>query len=132
MEQIGDQLAATCFYGSSTAYCPSPTSRKILLTGNSAADWMGTPSSSSATITSSIQTLSRPISELRLGLAATWEPAGTSVDFEITNDGGTTWKRANSAGQVITFANTGTQLAWRAWLNGTSSAAPLIDTVGLT
>ena len=132
MENIEGQLAATCFYGSSTAYCPSPTSRKILMTGGSAADWMGTPSSSTATITSSIETLNRPLSELRLGLTATWEPAGTSIDFEITNDGGTTWKRAISAGQTITFANAGTQLAWRAWLNGMASAAPLIDTVGLT
>ena len=132
MENIDGELATTCFYAASTSYCPSSTSRKILMRGDGSADWMGTPSATSATITSSIQTLSRPISELSMGLAATWEPTGTSVDFEVTNDGGTTWKRASSAGQTITFANAGNQLAWRAWLNGTASAAPLIDSVGLT
>ena len=101
--------------------------------GHGSADWMNTPTSTSATITSSTQTLLRSISQLSLGVAVTWEPTGTSVDFEVTNDGGTTWKRANGGvGQTITFANAGNQLGWRAWLNGTASAAPLIDTVGLS
>ena len=133
IENIDGELATTCLYGTTTSYCPSATTlRKIKMRGGGETDWMGTPSSTSATITSSTRTLVRSISELSIGVAVTWEPTGTSIDFEVTNDGGTTWKRANGgAGQTITFANAGNQLAWRAWLNGTASAAPLIDTVGL-
>ena len=79
-----------------------------------------------------MQSVARSVSEISIGATITWEPTGTSIDFEVTNDGGTTWKRANSAGQTITFTNAGNQLGWRAWLNGTASAAPLLDTVGLT
>ena len=133
IENIDGELASTCLYGNTNSYCPSTTTlRKIKMRGVGSADWMGTPSSTSATITSSSQTLLRSISELSLGVAITWEPTGTSIDFEVTNDGGTTWKRANGGvGQTITFANAGNQLGWRAWLNGTSSAAPIIDTIGL-
>ena len=133
LSNIDGEIAHTCLYATSSSYCPtSTTNRKIITTGNSAADWIGTPSSNSATITSSSLSLSRPISELNLEVATTWEPTGTSVDFEITNDGGATWKRANNVGQTITFTNAGTNIAWRAWLNGTSSAAPLIDAVGIS
>ena len=133
LSNIDGEIAHTCLYASSTSYCPTAaTNRKIITTGNSAADWMGTPSSISATVTSSTLTLSRAISEVTLDSAITWEPTGTSVDIEVTNDGGTTWKPANSVGQVVTFSNTGTSIAWRAWLNGSSSAAPLIDTVGIS
>ncbi|MDG1525335.1 MAG: CARDB domain-containing protein [Candidatus Thalassarchaeaceae archaeon] len=133
IENIDGELATTCMYASVTSYCPSATTmRKITMRGQGSSDWMGTPTANSATITSSMQTLARSISELSIGVAITWEPTGTSVDFEVTNDGGTTWKRANSAGQTITFTNAGNSLGWRAWLNGTASAAPLLDTVGLT
>ncbi len=133
IENIDGELATTCMYGSVSSYCPSAsTMRKITMRGGGSSDWMGTPASNNATITSSMQTLARSVSELSIGVAITWEPTGTSVDFEVTNDGGTTWKRANSAGQTITFTNAGNQLGWRAWLNGTASAAPLLDTVGLT
>jgi len=134
IENIDGELATTCLYGNQNSYCPSSTTmRKIKMRGVGSTDWMTTPASTSATITSSSQTLLRSISELSLGVAITWEPTGTSVDFEVTNDGGTTWKRANGGvGQTITFANAGNQLGWRAWLNGTSSASPLIDTVGLS
>ena len=96
IENIDGELATTCLYGNQNSYCPSSTTmRKIKMRGVGSTDWMDTPSSTSATITSSTQTLVRSISELSLGAAITWEPTGTSVDFEITNDGGTTWKRAN-------------------------------------
>ena len=132
IENIDGELATTCLPGSSSN-CPSAVRmQKIAMRGQGSSDWMGTPTANSATITSSMQTLARSISELSIGVAITWEPTGTSVDFEVTNDGGTTWKRANSAGQTITFTNAGNSLGWRAWLNGTASAAPLLDTVGLT
>ena len=133
LENIDGELATTCLYGTINSYCPSSTTlRKIKMRGVGATGWMGTPSSTGATITSSTTTLASTITELTLSLALTWEPTGTSVDFEVTNDGGTTWKRVNSVGQTITFANAGNQLAWRAWLNGTSTEAPILDTVGLS
>ena len=133
IEDIDGELATTCMYGSITSYCPSATTmRKIKMRGDGSADWIGTPTANSATITSSMQSVARSVSEISIGATITWEPTGTSIDFEVTNDGGTTWKRANSAGQTITFTNAGNQLGWRAWLNGTASAAPLLDTVGLT
>ena len=133
LSNLDGEIAHTCLYATSTSYCPtSTTNRKIITNGNGAADWMGVPSSSASTVTSSSIRLSRAISEVTLDSAITWEPTGTSVDFEITNDGGTTWKRANSVGQVVTFTNAGTDIGWRAWLNGTSTAAPIIDTVGIS
>ena len=133
LNNIDGEIAHTCLYAASTSWCPtSTTSRKIIMQGNSAADWMGTPTSSSATVTSNIKTITGSINQLSVDAAVTLEPTGTSVDFEVTNDGGTTWKKANSAGQTITFTNAGNQLGWRAWLNGTATAAPLIDTVGIT
>ena len=133
LDNIDGEIAHTCLYAASTTYCPtSTTSRKIIMRGNGAADWMGTPTSNSATITSNIKTLTASINKFSVDVAVTWEPTGTSIDFEVTNDGGTTWKKANNVGHTITFANAGNQLGWRAWLNGTASAAPLIDTVGLS
>ena len=133
LDNIDGEIAHTCLYASSSGYCPTATTyRKIITQGNSAADWMGTPTSNSATVTSNIKTITGSINQLSVDAAVTWEPTGTSVDFEVTNDGGTTWKKANNVGQTITFTNAGNQLGWRAWLNGTATAAPLIDTVGLT
>jgi len=133
LSNLNGEIGHTCLYATSASYCPtSTTNRKIITNGNGAADWMGTPSSSSAIVTSSMQRLARSISEVTLDSVITWEPTGTSVDLEITNDGGTTWKRANNAGQVITFTNAGNDIGWRAWLNGSSTAAPIIDTVGIS
>jgi hypothetical protein len=49
----------------------------------------------------------------------------------VTNDGGASWKVA-TVGTTVTFATAGNQIAWKAWLNGTTSVTPIIDTVGLT
>ena len=132
LEDIDGELAITCLYAASTAYCPSTINQKIIKRGHGAADWIGTPTSTSATITSSTKTITKPTNQLTISLAATWEPSGTSIDFEVSNDAGATWKRANSPGQTITFTNAGNQLAWRAWLNGTSSTAPIIDLIGIS
>jgi hypothetical protein len=132
LERIDGKLATTCFYTAASNYCPSSTSRKILLRGDGVVDWMDAPTNSAATMTSSIKTITRAVSEIKLDLAATWEPTGTSVDFEITNDGGTTWRRANNVGAVVTFQNAGNQLGWRAWLNGSGSNTSLIDSLALS
>ncbi|MEE2811634.1 MAG: CARDB domain-containing protein [Candidatus Thermoplasmatota archaeon] len=128
LERIDGELAFTCYY---TSVCPSGQTRKVNIVGTSTPSWTGTPSSSAAVITSSVKTLSRPVTQVKLGAAVTWEPTGTSVDFMVTNDGGSTWKRATT-GNTVTFTNGGSQIAWKAWLNGTSSDAPILDTVGLS
>lgn len=129
IERIDDgEIGFTCFY---TNYCGTSQSRIVHVNGASAATWIGTPSSVTSTITSSTSTLARTVTELTLGSAFTWEPSGTSIEFMVTNDGGATWKRA-TVGSVVTFANAGSQIAWKAWLNGTTSVTPILDSVGLS
>ena len=72
IENIDGELATTCLYGSISSYCPSATTmRKITMRGHGSADWMGTPTANSATITPSMETLARSVSELSIGVAIT-------------------------------------------------------------
>ena len=130
LERASDgKLLYTCFYYS---YCTNNNLiRKILWTGAAAPSDIRLPTSNSSIVTSAFVTLTRSVTEVSLATAITYEPSATSIEFEITNDGGTTWKRAMQ-GQAITFANAGTQIGWRAYLNGTSTATPILDTVGLS
>ena len=57
-------------------------------------------------------------------------PTGTSIEIDISNDGGQTWKKA-SVGQTVNFANSGNQLKWKAYLNGTTSVTPILDLVNV-
>lgn len=124
-----DYIGWTCFYNN---YCPSGSSHKIFLNGRSVANNIGTPSTTSGIVTSSARTSTKPTSEITLSAAISWEPTGTDVEYEVTNDGGLTWKVA-PFGQQITFAQPGSQLAWRAYLNSTnSSVTPILDSVSLS
>ncbi|MBT4058847.1 MAG: hypothetical protein HOE69_00865 [Euryarchaeota archaeon] len=118
----------TCFYNTQ---CPSGSSHKIMTSGRSAPRNIGTPTSTAGIITSSAISSSRGTDELTIDTAISWKPTGTTIEYEVTNDGGTTWKTAQLGGKVI-FANVGYQLGWRAYLNSTNSnVTPLIDTVSL-
>jgi hypothetical protein len=128
IERIDGEIAYACYY---STYCGTSQNRKVHFSGASAPTWSGTPSSTAAEITSSVQTLSQAISQVKLGAAIGYEPTGTSIEYMVTNDAGTTWKRA-TVGSTVTFATAGTQVAWKAWLNGTTSLAPTLDTVGLS
>ena len=128
IERIDDEIVFTCYY---STYCGSTQTRKVNYAGASAPSWTGTPSGTSATITSSVQTLSQSVTQMSLGAAIGYEPTGTSIEYMVTNDAGATWKRAQ-IGSTVTFANAGSQVAWKAWLNGTTSDAPILDSVGLT
>ena len=78
LDNIDGEIAHTCLYASVSNYCPTATTnRKIITQGNSAADWMGTPTSNSATVTSNIKTITRSINQLSVDAAVTWEPTGT-------------------------------------------------------
>ena len=55
-------------------------------------------------------------------------PTGTSIDIDVSNDDGVTWKSIG-VGSTKTFANSGNKITWRATLNGTSTATPILDQV---
>ena len=52
--------------------------------------------------------------------ASTLKPAGTSINFFLSNDNGASWTSATS-GIETTFSSTGSQLKWRADLNSSSN-----------
>ncbi len=121
-------LTYTCFYSS---YCSSHI-RKVLYSGSSATFDARTASSTSTRAISSTISISAPVSEVDLAGAFDYTPSGTNVEYEITNDGGTTWRSA-TVGSTTVFTSAGSQLAWRAWLNSTNtSTVPVLDEVQLS
>jgi len=129
IERIDDEIAYVCFYYSN--YCGTNQRYKVNYLGASAPSWEGThAANSAATVTSNVKTLSSMVTNVKLDVAIAWIPTGTSIEYMITNDGGTTWKRA-TLGNTVSFANAGSQLAWKAWLNGSATDTPILDSVGL-
>ncbi len=121
-------IAWTCYYNT---YCPSGSGGKIFTNGRSTVTSMGTPATTSGIITSSAITATRTTPDLTITAAISWKPTGTSIEYEVTNDGGVTWKQAQ-IGTKVTFANSGSQLGWRAYLNSTNNnVSALVDTVNL-
>lgn len=60
------------------------------------------------------------------------EPLGTSIAFEASNDGGTTWEPI-SRGVVHNFTSTGSGLKWKATLTSDGvSTSPTIHSIDLT
>lgn len=119
----------TCYYNN---YCPNGNSHKILTSGRSVAFNTGTPSNNSTIVTSSALSASRTVTDLTISVAVSWKPVGTSVEYEVTNDGGVTWKTAQ-IGVNTQFPTAGNQLGWRAYLNSTNnSVAPLLDTISIS
>ena len=122
-------LGWTCYF---TNYCPGGNSYKILTNGRSTVFTAAAATSTATIVTSSALSSTRSVSELTLGTAISWKPNGTTIDYEVTNDGGVTWLSAQ-LGVKVQFANASNQLGWRAYLNSSnSSIAPLIDTVSLS
>ena len=121
-------IAWSCYYN---IQCPSASSHKIFTNGRSTVTSMGTPATTSGIITSSAITATRTTPDLTITAAISWKPTGTSIEYEVTNDGGVTWKQAQ-LGTTVTFANSGSQLGWRAYLNSTNNnVSALVDTVSL-
>jgi hypothetical protein len=122
------KIAWTCYYNT---FCPSGSGGKIFTNGRSTVTSMGTPATTSGIITSSAITATRTTPDLTITAAISWKPTGTSIEYEVTNDGGVTWKQAQ-IGTKVTFANSGSQLGWRAYLNSTNNnVSALVDTVNL-
>jgi len=127
LSDIGDgTLAYTCFYSSSC----NAHSRDILFSGSGSPFELNSATSSSSVTTGSTTTLSRSITEVELEAGVGWIPDNTSIEYEVSIDGGTTWKKIYPAG-TATFANAGNQLTWRAYLNGTATETPILDFVVL-
>ena len=122
-------IAFTC-YSYSSSYC-SGKSRKVSTLGLGVPFEPRTPSSSNGVAYGSITTLSMSISQITLTSGIGYVPSNSSIEYEISVDGGNTWKRANP-GNTITFSVPGNQVTWRAWLNGTSTETPILDIVSLT
>ena len=122
----------SCFYSAITSYCPTTTSRTVLKSGIGATFEHRSSSQSSSIAIGSTTNLASSISAITLNGLITYEPSGTSVEIEVSVDGGNSWKAA-TLGNQITFANAGNQVKWRAYLNGTNnSISPIIDKVQLT
>ena len=58
-------------------------------------------------------------------------PDNTSIELEVSNDGGTTWM-SGLFNQKLIFSTAGSNVLWKAYLNGTSSETPVLDFVVLT
>ncbi|DAC70207.1 MAG TPA: hypothetical protein D7I16_03130, partial [Candidatus Poseidoniales archaeon] len=87
-----------------------------------------TPSSTSTTVYGKTTTASRAIDQIKLESAIGYMPTGTSIDIDVSNDDGVTWQSIR-VGSTKTFANSGNKITWRATLNGTSTATPILDQV---
>jgi len=127
MEQSEEgNLAFTCYYKNS---CTTKT-HEILQYGDGTVTDARTPSSSSSTVTSPIKFLSLAIDQIKLSALVGSIPSQTSIELSVSNDGGGTWQSILPE-QTIAFSTSGTQLRWKAWLNGTASATPILDLVNL-
>ena len=90
LSDIGDgTLAYTCFY---STYCGSH-SRDILFSGSGSPYDLKSATSSSSVTTGATTTLSRSITEIDLEAGVGWIPDNTSIEYEVSVDGGTTWKK---------------------------------------
>ena len=64
-------------------------------------------------------------------LTSTQTLNGQTVDYQMSADGGSNWESA-TAGVEHTFTNTGSDLRWKATLNGTASATPVIQDINIS
>ena len=87
-----------------------------------------TPTSTSTTVYGQTTTATRAVDQIKLESAIGYMPTGTSIDIDVSNDDGVTWKSIG-VGSTKTFANSGNKITWRATLNGTSTATPILDQV---
>ena len=120
-------IAYTCFF---INQC-SASSRKILFSGSGSPFDLRQATSSSSIVTGATTSLSRAITEVELEAGVAWMPTNTSVEYEVSVDGGAVWKSIVPTGKT-SFTNAGSQLKWRAYLNGTSTETPVLDLVVLS
>ena len=129
MDQLGDNtIGSQCHYN---AYCSTANRNKILREGTGAIYDYRTPTSTSSVVTSTTTSLTRQITEITVSGIVGFIPDNTSIELEVSNDGGTTWM-SGLFNQKLIFSTAGSNVLWKAYLNGTSSETPVLDFVVLT
>ena len=71
------------------------------------------------------------MTELTVSALVGYIPSNTSIELEVSNDGGTTWM-SGVFNQKLTFPSAGSSIVWKAYLNGTSTETPVLDFVSLS
>ena len=129
MDQLGDNtFGYQCHY--STSYCSS-TLNKIQRKGTGAIYDQRQVTSSSSVVTSNTVSLTRSISDITVAALVGFIPTNTSIELDVSNDGGTTWK-SGIFSQKLSFSTPGSSIVWKAYLNGTSTETPVLDFVSLS
>jgi hypothetical protein len=113
-----------------TNYC-TQGSRLVHSYGDGSHFDVRTASITSQTIVGQTISTSRAINSINVDGIFGSIPTGTSINVDVSNDGGTTW-RAASVGQKVNFASANSYVTWRATLNGTSSKTPVLGDVVLS
>ena len=129
VESEDGKLSFSCSYYS-TAYCPSSSRHKIYHHGDGALFDARTPTSTSNLIVGSAISISKQIAEFEVKSIIGYVPSGTSISVDLSNDGGSNWRNVN-AGQTVIFPSASNSLLWRATLNGTATATPILDGIGV-
>ena len=128
MDQLGDNtIGYQCHYSS---YCSGKTN-KIQRMGSGVIYDSRSVSTSSSVVTSYTNTISRSVTELTVSALVGYIPSNTSIELEVSNDGGTTWL-SGVFNQKLTFPSAGSSIVWKAYLNGTSTETPVLDFVSLS
>ena len=96
------------------SYC-NTVSRDIHKWGDGSITDSRTPTTTTTTIYGKTTTTSRPVDEIKLEGAIGYIPSGTSIDIDVSNDDGVTWKSIR-VGSSKTFASSGNKITWRATL----------------
>ena len=116
MDQLGDNtFGYQCHYSS---YCSGKTN-KIQRKGTGAIYDFRTPTSTSSVVTSATTSLTKTVTEITVSALVGYMPSNTSIELEVSNDGGNTWK-SGIFNQKLIFSTPGSNIVWKAYLNGTS------------
>ena len=129
MDQLGDNTFG--FHCHFYQYCSSLQLNKIQREGIGAIYDYRTPTSTSSVVTSTTTSLTKQVTEITVSALVGYVPANTSLELEVSNDGGTTWL-SGIFDQKLTFINPGSSIVWKVYLNGTSTETPVLDFVSLT
>ena len=118
------KLTFACHY---TSTC-SNHQRKVLRFGDASVEQYSLTSSATETVYGATRTISSAVSEFSLNALVGHMPSGTSIDLEVSNDGGSTWLPI-SVGQTVQFSQPGFSLDWRATLSSNNGVSPILDYV---
>ena len=130
MVDTDDHKVMFSCHWSSTSYC-SQGIRKVHSYGDGAHFDARTASISTQTVVGQTTSIPRAVSAIDVDGIFGSVPTGTSINVDVSNDGGTTWK-SGRVGQKVTFTNAGSSIKWRATLNGTASKSPVLGDVVLS